>query len=772
MVNAKQLFVVDTTFILKKTAEAFHGAPLLVLDGKDHTFTYGFVRDLLRLRQTQVVRCGVLVAGKECDVVASDKDVKAVVAFAREMGFPVVHEPKRSALDICYHLSTIATHLVTDNMNLIQLSCTNLLIVKPKAPIEYECLTPDAVSLTIGVPPESIPTFIALYGSGGERRKAGPLTKRQAIRLVELYGDLESIYANLDALGSAAIREELASERHAIQEVYFQARVDRRRLRIRLNPGKLQWNIENKRVAELLHAHGFHSLVRLLPLPSDLTPPRAIEVREANEHLAVQDGEALRRLEAALAASDVCALDTESDDRDPRKATLLGVAFAVRKGEAFFVPLLERDLHGFSRGDMIATLNRLLAKPLRVVGHNIKYDALLLRRNGIEIVNIHFDTMLAAYDCYGDWDFFNLGFLAERLLARRITAYREIVGKQETFLDLPLREMKDHCCQDADVTLQLHAVLDKELKKRGLHEQHEKTTLALLRRLVEYEFQGLPVHLEKLARLRNALRDEISVRKEHIAKKLGKGLDVDSSKDLAAALTERLGLGHALDSRSLSPRRLEELAIVYSDVREVVEYKRLHRQLKLIEAIATAAKGRKIYPLFNQMRAPSGRLSSTDPSLFEDEQPESLKRCFGSAVRAFFPDRVKAIDCLQAESKDMGLQADRNRRGVGNRFMAQQPVMKELDHDKLLLSVVCGVSGPSMSRTLMLQRMEVDSICHDLRMRYNRLFEWLSGIREEALKHGYIEGPKGRKYLDGLKSSSVEKRKKASDAAVGWLIGY
>ena len=104
--------------------------------------------------------------------------------------------------------------------------------------------------------------------------------------------------------------------------------------------------------------------------------------------------------------------------------------------------------------------------------------------------------------------------------------------------------------------------------------------------------------------------------------------------------------------------------------------------------------------------------------------------------------------------------------------MAQHPVMKELDHDKLLLSVVCGVSGPSMSRTLMLQRMEVDSICHDLRMRYNRLFEWLSGVREKALKRGYIKGPKGCKYLYGLKSSSIEKRKRASDAAVRWLICY
>jgi DNA polymerase I-like protein with 3'-5' exonuclease and polymerase domains len=103
--------------------------------------------------------------------------------------------------------------------------------------------------------------------------------------------------------------------------------------------------------------------------------------------------------------------------------------------------------------------------------------------------------------------------------------------------------------------------------------------------------------------------------------------------------------------------------------------------------------------------------------------------------------------------------------------MAKHPVMKGLDHDKLLWSVVCCASGPSMSRTLMLQRIEVDSIVHDLRIRYKRLFEWLSGVREKALKYGYIEGPKGRKYMAGLKSSNVEKRKRALDEAVRWLIG-
>jgi len=771
MVKSKQVFIVDITFILKKAGEAFHGAPLLVLDGKDHTLTYGFIRDLLLLRRMLAIRYGILVAGKECDVVSSENEVKSVVAFTRDMGFPVVYKPERSALDICYSLSTIATHLVTDNMSLVQLSRDNLLVVKPNTTTEYEYLTPEAVAVKIGVSPKSIPTFMALYGSGKGFPKASLLTKRQAIRLTELYGDLDNIYSNLNALGSAVIQEKLASGRYVIQKAYSQACVGHHPVSVRLDQTRLQWNIEKDRVAELLHAHGFHSLVRLLPLLNDAPPLGAIEIREAREYKAVQDGKALSRLESALGSSEVCALDTESDDKDPRKASLLGVAFALRNGEAFFVPLLERDLNGFSQGNVIATLNRILAKPLPVVGHNIKYDALLLRRNGIKIANIHFDTMLAAYDCYGDLEFFNLGFLAERLLNKRIRAYREIVGKQETFLDLPFREMKNHSCQDANVTLQLHAVLDKELKRRGLQEQHEKTTLALLRRLIQYEFKGITVNLGKLARLRSAIYDDISRRKERIAKKLDKSFDLDSSKDVAAALAERLGLGHPFSSRSLSLQRLEELAIVYPDVREIVEYKRLRRQLRLVESVATAAKGSRIYPLFNQVRAPSGRLWSTAPNLFEDEQPESLKRCIGRAMLPFFSDPVKAIDCVEAESKDRNLQADRNRRGGGNDFMTKHPVMKDLNHDKLLWSVVCGVSGPSMSRTLMLQRMEVDSICHDLRMRYKRLFEWLSGVHEKALKYGYIEGPKGRKYMVGLKSSSVEKRKRALDEAVRWLIG-
>lgn len=774
MVGPKQLFVVDTTFILEKTAEAFHGAPLFVLDSKDHTFTYGFIRDLLRLRHSLGIEYGILVVGGEGHRVASDTDVEAVVAFAQKMGLFVLHRPDQNVLDICYHLSAIATHVVTTDIRLVQLSSKSLIVVRPKPPSEYEYLTPETVSFKIGVHPDRIPTFIALHNSRKGSQKGGPLTKRQAIRLIELYGDIEGIYANLEKISAFAIRGKLSSGRDNIQKTYLASTIDYSAgvKGVKTNPAGLIWNIDNKRVANHLHDHRFHSLVRLLPLPVDVKTPTTVEVVQPHKYETVQDKKGLRRLEETLRKFDLCALDTESDGRDPRRATLLGVAFSTGKDEALFVPLLERDLKGISPSDVFAALNRILTKRLKVVGHNIKYDALLLRRNGVKINNIHFDTMLAAYDCYGDWSFFNLSFLAERLLGRRIKSYGEIVGKHETFLDLPLKEMQDHACQDADATLQLHIVLDNELRKRRIRDQFENTTLALSRRLVEYEFVGLPVNPKKLEQLRDDLIDKIKTKKEQVEKALGLKIDIDATKDLASALKEKLNLGGTLGSKSLSLRRLEELAISYPDVRGIVEYKRLRKQLKRVESISLSAKENKIYPLFNQIRRSSGRLSSTDPSLFENDGLELLKGCIDSATHDFWGDSVKAINLLQSESEDKNLQLDRSKRQCDNLFMASHHLMKELDYNELLLSVVCGLSGPAMSRQFMLERINIDSICYDLIMRYDKLFAWITTFRNNARSQGFVTGAKGRKYLDGLRSSNLAKRKKASDDAIKWFLDF
>ena len=368
------------------------------------------------------------------------------------------------------------------------------------------------------------------------------------------------------------------------------------------------------------------------------------------------------------------------------------------RARASFVPLLERDLTGISRDEVVNSIQRMLNKQQRIVGHNIKYDALLLRKHGLTIKNIYFDTMIAAYDCFGDWDFFNLAYLQE-LLGARTKRYDEIVQRDQTFFDLPLKDMTNHGCQDADFALRLYAYLDKELKKRDICEQYANTSMKLLRKLAEYEFQGVEVDLKKLEHTRSDLLTAIRIVKERTWEKFGKKVDLDSAKELAVTVNEYLGR-RAIGARAPSLPVWEELAILHRDTALIVQYKRLRNELKHVEAVTASLKGNRVYPLFNQVRSPSGRLSSSDPDLFDEDGLESLKACLSETLQAFCPDRGKALDCLAVESQDEYLRSDRNGRRGGNEFMAKHATMKRLNHDEFLLSVLCGESGPAMSRRL------------------------------------------------------------------------
>jgi DNA polymerase-1 len=106
--------------------------------------------------------------------------------------------------------------------------------------------------------------------------------------------------------------------------------------------------------------------------------------------------------------ADVCAIDTETSGKDSRSAILYGVSLAVREGQAFYVSMMQSDLDGLRPDDVRVRLQTALSRNLKLVGHNLKYDFSVLQRHGIDIQGLHFDTLVAAYECFGDWDFWNL----------------------------------------------------------------------------------------------------------------------------------------------------------------------------------------------------------------------------------------------------------------------------------------------------------------------------------------------------------------------------
>ncbi len=622
MVTSTHRFLIDTTFIFENTHKAFLGAPLLIKEGRDYTFLFGFTRDFLRIRHSFGINDGVIVIGKEAFSVTTKEKVHNVLNVIKEMGAPYVYDSNNSILDINSHLSQQASYVITQDKKLLQLANDTVSVILPNNLKDIDYMTPGVIKSKIGVDPKDIPTFLSLT----EGAKSSKLTKLQAIRLIELYTDIDGIYENICEITST-IKKKLAINEEAFRSAYSKMRIKEINTSLSYNISDYTMNLNNEKNISLLQSHGFYSLTRLLKSQSKVHLTLNADKKESSSYHAIVDSKGIRVLEKLLLSSEYCAIDTEADDKDPHHATLFGVSFSVKNGEAFFVPLIEFDLKGISRKDVVLFLKRIFKKPIKFIGQNIKYDYLLLRKNGIKIDNIHFDTMLAAYDCYGDWIFFNLKYLSKRLLGKTIKSYQEIVRNDETFLDLPFKVIVKHACEDADVTLRLYHILMKELERKGITEQYFNKTITQVKKLGDFEYDGISVNTDTLKKIRGLLMDEAVKAKQNIWCKIGKSIDLDSQKELRVVLNDTLNLRELVGSKTIGLSALEQLAINRPIVKLIVEYKRKRKQLIAIDSIVKAIKEGKIYPIFNQMKSTYGQLTSNIPNLFDIDGISNLKGC-------------------------------------------------------------------------------------------------------------------------------------------------
>ena len=731
------------------------------------------MRDALRLRQKLHIQRGILVIGKDAYRVAPESKITLTVELLTQVGLPLLHEPTMRALDIAYSLSPQTSHIITHNKGFLQLATDFIHVVLPKGFDDYVAISGDAVKSYLGV--TDVPTFLTLIRAAG-------VTKRQAIRLIELYGNLDQLYENLAEITSSTLRAKLAEKEKRIREIYTDLQLVRQRGvggRRTIEPPDLMLGLDNQRARNTLSSYGFYSLIRLLRL--DALPATGLldnlvsdGRKKQTDYRAIVDRAGLKQLEREVLSAEICAVDTESDGKDPHRATLFGVSFSVKPGSAYFVPFLDKDLRDVSRDDVANSLRRILGSHVKFVGHNIKYDYVLLLQNNLPINKIHFDTMLAAYECYGDWDFFNLPYVSEKLLARKIAAYKEIVGKDQTFLELPFAEIVDHACEDADVTLELHHFLQKELEKREIETQYFADTISRTRTLGELEHRGIRTSTRRLEKIRAALAAEASRLKERALSEIGK-FDLDSPKLLESYVRNNLNLKGLIGAKKVSSAMLEQLAINNRPLQLVVKYKRATKRRTAVEAIIKCVDGNKVHPVFNQISSTYGALASKNPNLFDIEGASGLRDAFGKEIQTHFRDEVKALDTLQEIAKDKALRDDRASKDRRNAFLATREQTANLDRreqDELFLLLALGSSDFAVSKRFLVDRVAAATIRHDVHLRYRHAFQFLEEFRRNSLAQGYALNDGKRKYLAGLKSSNLGKRSKAQDYAVRWLLGY
>ena len=182
----------------------------------------------------------------------------------------------------------------------------------------------------------------------------------------------------------------------------------------------------------------------------------------------------------------------------------------------------------------------------------------MLHRHGIDVQELHFDTLLAAHECFGDWDFWNLSALAKKLLGAKVLRYREIVARGETFLGRPFQELVEHACCDADMSLRLYEVLTKELRKRGAEKQFADRAMRVERLLVERERDGVRIDVGRMRSAGRATEVRAEAMRAAVIATAGCEFDVDSPRSTTETL-RKLGIWEKT-SRALGEAQMEQIA--------------------------------------------------------------------------------------------------------------------------------------------------------------------------------------------------------------------
>ncbi len=326
----------------------------------------------------------------------------------------------------------------------------------------------------------------------------------------------------------------------------------------------------------------------------------------------------------------VC-IDTETTSQDPLRAKLVGISFSYEENKATYLPLGHHYLGAPAQLELsnaLELLKDILQNPqIAKIGQNIKYDALVLRRHGIELQGIHFDTMIASYVINPGLRQHNLGYLAQHYLNHKMIGYKDLVGKgkkEMNFSEVDVDQAKAYSCEDADITLRLMALLDKGLHSDRNQDLFYNMEMKLLPVLMEMEFAGIKIDTAFFATMSGRFAEQLREIEKEIFEEAGMEFNINSPQQLGYVLFEKLQLPvqkktAKTKNYSTDVKVLKKLSsLPHKTPRLLLKYRTLSKlkstYLDALVKIVNPSTGR-IHTSFNQTVTATGRLSSSNPNL-------------------------------------------------------------------------------------------------------------------------------------------------------------
>ncbi len=514
-----------------------------------------------------------------------------------------------------------------------------------------------------------------------------------------------------------------------------------------------------------------------------------------HEYHLVDTPDARKKLIELLSKQSEFCFDSETTDIDPNLAELVGLSFAVKAGEAYYVPIPE-DQSEARR--MVHEFKPVFEnEAIRKIGQNIKYDAIVLKWYGIEVQGPLFDTMVAHYLLEPELRH-GMDYLAETYLKYQPISISALIGKgktQITMREVPAEEVKDYAAEDADITLQLQEFLEPKLQKENLEKLYLEIEAPMIKTLVDMEFEGIRIDPGFLSDYSKELDKEILETEQMIYDKAGGKFNISSPKQVGEILFDKLKAPGGKKTKTGQYKTdedvLNDLAANFPIVADILKYRGLSKlKSTYVDALPKMVNPRtgRIHSSFNQALAATGRLSSNNPNL----QNIPIRTPEGARVREAFIPRNDNYLLLSADYSQIELRLIAEISGdeaMLEAFQSGQDIHRataakvfEVPFDQVTteqryraktvnFSIIYGAGATNLSRQLGIKRTEASELIEQYFKQYQGLKHYMENTVEQARKNGYVMTLMGRRrYLRDINSKSSLERSNAERIAINTPI--
>jgi DNA polymerase-1 len=694
----------------------------------------------------------------------------------------------------------LGVKIITGDKDLLQLVTDRVVVNLAGSRLsEAKDYFPEDVKKKLGVPPDEVVDFKALCGDTSDNIPGVKgIGEKTAAALLEEYGSLDEIFKHLDQISGRAHTalegsQETAylSQKLARIVTDLDVTLDLEQARIdRFNPQAVEnlfRQLEFRTLTEQLNRL-VGKMKPVMPQGEQMdlfadkgNPSNGASSAGEIESRIVDTSAALADLVQALNKAKMIAFDTETTDTDVMRAELVGISLAVEPNLGYYIPVGHRTGQQLSKDEVFKALSQPLTNPkIGKAGHNLKYDYLVLKRAGLTVSPLSFDTMIAEWLINPASRNLGLKNLAWVRLGYEMTHIEELIGKgraQKTMDQVPIPEAGGYAAADAAICLRLIPQLQEELQKQNAQELFRTMEMPLIPVLAAMEEAGIKLDLAFFKSFSKELEKKLGEIESRIQDAVGYEFNLNSTQQLSEALFNTLGLEPPDRARKTSSGHYSTAASVLEGMRKqhpvigwILDYRELEKlRSTYVDALPEQVNPEtgRVHTSFNQTGTVTGRIASSDPNLQNIPTRTEIGRRVRNGFIAQDNWQLLAVDYSQIELRIVAHMAQD--KAMLAAFRAGQdihattaaavhgisladvtPEMRR--HAKAInFGLIYGMSAYGLTNATDLTLAEAENFIETYFKKFPGVKAYLDGIREKAADQGYVETLLGRRrYFPNL----------------------